>query len=133
MSQPPFKYPYPPNTTFIPSTLLISSVTKAYPMVVVATVPPNASNTYIAGQAVRFFIPQPYGMQQLNGQTGVILNVSGLTFTIDINSSLYDAFVTPLGNVAQPASFAPSGSRNLQYSNLTTQVAFQPINSDLGN
>jgi hypothetical protein len=117
---------------FIPSTLLITAITRAQLMVVSATVSADGANTYIVGQLVRLTVPQPYGMYQANGLTGQILAINGLDFTLNIDSSQFDPFVIPSGNVTEPASFAPAGSRNLQYSNSTNQVAFQPLNN-VGN
>lgn len=123
---------YLPPVIQIPSTLLISSISQGFPAILVATVPVTGQNTYIPGQKVRLNIPYPYGMQQAAGRQVNILAVSGLTFTLDMNSSLFDPFVTPSGNVSEPASMAPAGSQNLQISNTTNQVPFQSFNN-VGN
>lgn len=131
MSVPNNSNQYLPGTIFIPSSLEITAITKAYPMVV--TVQSNSSqvNTYIAGMLVRLFIPYTYGMFQANGLTGKVLTVSPTQLSLDIDSSNFDTFsIPPTGE--QPASLSPAGSQNLQYSNSTNQVAFQPYN-DRGN
>ncbi len=128
---------YPGNyylapTIFIPSALLITAITQTYPMVVTASVQTDAANTYIPGQLIRLTVPYTYGMFQANGLTGKIIAINGLDFTLNIDASQFDPFVIPMGNVAEPASFAPAGSRNLEYSNNTNLVAFQPLNN-VGN
>lgn len=124
---------YLPGVIAIPSSLVITAITQSYPMLVTIVVNSvTEANTYIAGQLVRLFIPYTYGMFQANGLTGQILAVVGSTFTIDIDSSLFDPFVIPATNAAQPASLAPAGSRNLAFSNLTDQVGFQSLNN-IGN
>lgn len=124
---------YLPGTIQIPSSLLITGITNAYPMVVTASVNSmTSSNTYIVGQLVRLFIPRSYGMQQANQLTGQITAISGLSFSLDIDSRQFDTFVTPSGNVEQPASFSPAGSRNLQYDNTMGKVPFQSLNN-IGN
>jgi hypothetical protein len=123
---------YLPPTIFIPSALLITAITQANNMVVTVSVPPDAANTYIIGQLVRLNVPWSYGMFQANGLTGQIIAINDLNFTLNIDSSQFDPFVIPTGNVTEPASLAPSGSRNLEFNNFTGQIPFQPLN-DIGN
>lgn len=124
---------YLPGTIQIPSSMDITAITQSFPMVVTAVLNSvTESNTYIIGQLVRLTIPRSYGMWQANKIVGQIVAISGLNFSLDIDSRLFDAFVVPSGNIEQPASLAPSGSRNLQFSNLTGQVGFQSLNN-LGN
>lgn len=121
---------YLPGTIAIPSALLITAITQSYPMMVTATVPvETASNSYIVGQLVRLMVPKSYGMYQANQLTGQILEVNGLDFFLDIDSTLFDPFVIPPSTAETPASFSPAGSRNLQYSNSTNQVGFQSLNN----
>lgn len=118
----------------IPSALNITAITKAIQMVVTVEIGNSSTqdNTYIAGMNVRLFVPKSYGMYQANGLVGTIQSISGSDFTLDINSSGFDTFVVPSGNVVQPATIAPYGSRNLQYNNNTDQVAYQSLNN-IGN
>lgn len=91
------------------------------------------ANTYIVGMAVRLMVPQTYGMYQANNLIGTITAINGLNFTLNLDSSLFDAFVVPSGvTVEQPATIAPNGSRNLQYNNQTNEVPFQSLNN-IGN
>ncbi len=121
------------GTIQIPSSLLITGITNSFPMVVTVSVDVfTASNTYIVGQLVKLLIPNPYRMIQADGLQGQILAINGLQVSLDIDSRQFDTFVTPSGNVEQPASLSPAGSRNLQYSNNTGQVPFQSLN-DRGN
>ena len=93
----------------------------------------SEANTYIVGMAVRLFIPRPYGMFQANNLVGTITAINGLNFTLDLDSSQFDAFVIPSGNVEQPATIAPAGSRNYQYTNGSSlAVPFQSLNN-IGN
>lgn len=124
---------YLPGVIQIPSALLIEDITRSNPMVVTVSVPEDtASNTYIVGQLVRLNVLKPYGMYQANGLVGQIIDIDGLDFSLNIDSTLFDAFVIPSSPVDTPASLSPSGSRNLQYSNLTNQVPFQSLNN-IGN
>ena len=121
---------YLPGVIAIPSSLTLTAITNAFPAV--ATVAVNTateSNTYIAGQLVRLNIPATYGMFQANGQTVKILAVDGNDLTLDLNTSEFDVFTVPSGNVLQPATIAPSGSRNLTLDNTTGQVPFQSLNN----
>ncbi len=125
---------YLPPVIQIPSSLLITAITQSAPMVISVAIgnPTTEANTYIVGMNVRLLVPRPYGMFQANGLTGTILAIDGSDFTLALDSSGFDPFVVPSGNVEQPASIAPSGSRNLQYNNSTDQVPFQSLNN-IGN
>jgi hypothetical protein len=125
---------YLPPVIQIPSSLLVTAITQSAPMVITVAIgnPTTEANTYIVGMNVKLTVPQPYGMFQANNLVGTILAINGSNFSLNLDSSLFDAFVIPSGNVEQPASVAPFGSRNLQYSNDTDQVPFQSLNN-IGN
>jgi len=124
---------YLPGTIQIPSSLTITDISKSYPMVVTVSVNPvTEANTYIEKQLVRLNVPITYGMYQANGLVGSVIDVIGSTMTLDIDSRLFDTFITPSAGQLQPATLAPSGSRNLQFDNTTRQVPFQSLNN-IGN
>lgn len=121
---------YLPGTIQIPSSLVITAITRSFPMVVTCVINSvTEANTYISGMLVRFFIPSSYGMQQLSGQTARISLVSGLNFTFNVDSTQFDPFIVPAAGFPQPASMAPAGSQNLEYSNTTAKVPFQSLNN----
>ena len=128
---------------FVPQFLLVSNITKATQMVVTVTTP----NNYIVGQNIYFSIPFPriymfhintipfpYGMFQVNGLMGniVAVDVTNLIFTVDINSTQFDAFVTPSGvRVEQPATVSSQGSKNTYN---FVQLPFHAVNgANFGN
>lgn len=125
---------YLPPVIQIPSSLLITSISQSSPMVIGVSVQNSTTeaNTYIVGMAVRLMVPVTYGMYQANNLVGTIIEIDGSNFSLNLDSSQFDAFVVPSGNVEQPATIAPFGSRNLQYSNSTDQVPFQSLNN-IGN
>ncbi len=116
----------------IPSMLLITGITQSFPMVVSFTVPSTGSNTYQLNQLVLLTVPRTWGMYQANGLTGKILGVNSTTMALDIDSTYFDAFVDASSSSYTPASLAPAGSRNLEYSNSTRQLPFQSLNN-IGN
>ncbi len=121
---------YLPGTIQIPSSIVITAITNAYPAVI--TVQVNSlteSNTYQEGQLVKLLIPITYKMFQADGQTPRVISVNGNDITVDMDSRNFDPFVVPSGNVTQPASLSPSGSRNLTLDNTTRQVPFQSLNN----
>lgn len=130
----PLQNQYLPPVIQIPSSLLITNITQSNPMVITVAIGNSTTEaiTYIAGMNVKLTVPITYGMFQANNLIGTILSINGLNFTLNLNSSLFDAFVIPSGNVTQPASISPFGSRNLQYNNSTNQVPFQSLNN-IGN
>lgn len=125
---------YLPPVVQIPSSLLITAITKSNPMVITVSIGNSTTeaNTYIVGMAVRLFVPVSYGMTQANNLIGTITNISGSNFTLDLNSLGFDTFAAPISGGQTPASIAPAGSRNLQYSNLTDSVPYQSLNN-IGN
>lgn len=118
----------------IPSSLLIISITQSNLMVVTVVIgnATTEANTYIVGMAVKLFIPKTYGMYQANNLVGTIKKINGSDFTLNIDSTLFDSFIIPSGNVETPASLSPAGSRNLEYDNFTNRVPFQNLNN-IGN
>lgn len=118
----------------IPSSLQITAITQTAPMIITVEIanPTTEANTYIVGMAVRLMVPVTYKMIQANNLIGTIIGISGNNFTLNLDSSGFDAFVVPSGNVEQPATIAPNGSRNLQYNNQTNEVPFQSLNN-IGN
>ncbi len=125
---------YLPPVIQVPSSLTITAISQSCPMVISVAVsnPSTEANTYIAGMAVRLFVPVTYKMIQANNLVGTILSIDGSDFTLSLDSSGFDAFVIPSGNVEQPATLSPNGSRNLQYNNDTNNVPFQSLNN-IGN
>jgi len=123
-----------PNIT-VPSSLVITAITRSNPMIVSVEIGDSTTeaNTYIPGMQVRLQVPQSYRMFQANNLIGTITAVNGSDFTIDRSSSLFDAFVVPSGNVEQPATLAPYGSRNLEYNNSNSNIVpFKALNN-IGN
>lgn len=114
-----------PISPVIPGSLLITNITQAFPMVITYTDTPE--NSYIVGQLIKLFVPASYGMIQANGLTGQIIDLGLNTFTIDIDSSFFDAFVFPPVGNPQPASLSPAGSRNLQFNNSSIREPFQSL------
>jgi len=117
-------------TIAIPSSLLITAISQTAPMVITVEIGNviTEANTYLVGMTVRLQVP----MYQANNLVGTIKAIDGNQFTLNIDSSHFDAFVIPSGNVEQPASIAPFGSRNLEYNNFTNDVPFQSLNN-IGN
>lgn len=103
MSYPfPFPGPIAPETNptieplwFLPSNYTISAITRGTSTTVTVTNSTSAETpiNFVVGQQVRFHIPFPYGIQQLNGQSGYVTSVpSNTEVVVQINSLNYDAF-----------------------------------------
>ena len=122
---------YLKGTIFTPSSLVITAITQTIQGVITCVVNSQTeANIYIPGMLVRLFVPSSYGMIQANNVTCRIVSVSGLNFTVNLNTSLFDAFVIPSAGI-QPASMAPAGSQNLDFNNVTANVIpFQPLNNN---
>lgn len=69
---------------------VIESITNAYPAVVTTT----TNHQYITGMIIRLNIPSGYGMQQVNQQQGLITVLTDTTYSIDIDTTLMDPFLS---------------------------------------
>lgn len=106
---------YLPPSPVVPPFLVITNITRSLnAMVTVST-----SNAYVPGQVVYFSVPFTYGMFQINTLSAKItgVDVTNLILTTNLNTSQFDAFVTPIAG-EQPATIAPSGANNI-YNNTT--------------
>ena len=89
--------------TYLPAMRLILSITQGAPTIIETTlshghlgIPAVASaHNYTSGLVVRINIPQSCGMEQLNKYAGMIAVTGATTFTIDVDSTNYSAFVIP--------------------------------------
>lgn len=95
----------------------------------------SETNLYIAGQSFHFSVPDSYGMIQIDQKTVNILQIVGLNFYMDLDSTGFDPFVIPGAGVKieRPATVSPAGSNNLEYDNTTNRVPFQNLNGNIGN
>lgn len=117
-----------PPVIQIPSCLEITAISQSFPMIITTSTNSDQSNTYIAGQNIKLLIPATWGMQQANTKTATIVSVNSNLLSVNIDSTLFDAFSNPNDGTG-PASLAPSGSKNLPFSNNTGQISFQSLNN----
>lgn len=100
-----------PGPTYAPYVNVIASITQAKTPTVITTF----DHGYPDGTVVRFQIPPALGMQQLTGQTSPILVTGTTTFTINIDTTLFDPFAIPGSpniHVDICGLIVPIGSRN---------------------
>jgi len=109
------------NPVYQPAMRLVTNITNA----VQALVTTSFAHNYQTGDIVRLIIPQGWGMVQANGLYGPITVVSPTTFTIAIDTSLFDQFVTPPNPspyVISVAQVIPIGEVNSKLSQATHNV-----------
>lgn len=70
---------------------IISSITRSDPAVVTTTFAHN----YITGSIVRLYIPAGFGMPQANQLVGSIIVLNDTTFSINIDTTGFEAFFVP--------------------------------------
>jgi hypothetical protein len=99
---------------FIPQARIIAGITQANPGVVTTTVP----HTYQNQAYVRLIIPQAYGMQQLANHLFNITILSSTTFSLNVDTTAYQAFVAAdeiqLPQVLPVGEFATTVSSAMQ-------------------
>lgn len=99
--------------TYLPAMRIITSITQAKPAVVTT----SFAHGYITGEIVRISVPYEHGMytwgmEQIDSKKGTILVLNSTQFSIDIDSTLFDPFVTPAPPINQRSYVAPIGEVN---------------------
>lgn len=102
-----------PNPIFQPAMRLIAAISQSIP----ATVTTTFDHLYVSGTKVRLDIPFADGMQQANQFVGPIVVTGSTTFTIDLDTTNFDAFAIPVApdphtNIC--AQVVPVGELNSQ-------------------
>jgi hypothetical protein len=80
-----------PFPVYQPAMRIISNITNEFPAVVTTTF----SHQYISGTIIRLVIPLGYGMTQANQLFGEIVVTGATTFSIPIDTTTFDPFITP--------------------------------------
>jgi hypothetical protein len=93
---------------------VISSITNANPAVVTTT----TNHQYITGMIVRLNIPKGFGLEQANQKYGQITVLTDTTYSIDIDTTLMDPFLSWINLGTTNGSGAISGTIS------TNQVPF---------
>jgi hypothetical protein len=92
---------------FYPRRRVVTVITQA----VLAEVLTSVSHGYTIGQEVRFSVPAAFGMVEIDGLSGTIVNVTDNSFFVNIDSSTFTPFVFPTaaGVPFTPAEVIPFG------------------------
>lgn len=78
--------------TYTPALHELEDVSQSNPALVTTT----DDHDYVVNQQVQFFIPPQWGMRQLNQLKGYVLTIPNPDeFTVTIDTSQFDAFITP--------------------------------------
>lgn len=81
-----------PNPIFQPAMRLIAAITQSNPAIVTTTF----ANQYETGLIVRLDLPPAVGMQQANGVIGTVTVIDDTSFSISIDTTLFDVFSIPM-------------------------------------
>ena len=93
-----------------PAMRIISAITQGFPAQVTTTF----AHQYSTNLIVRLNIPLGFGMVEANGLQGTIIVTGATTFTISIDTTLFNAFTMPAAypNSYQSATVVPIGEDN---------------------
>ena len=80
-----------PDPRYQPAMRLVTDITRA----VITVITTSFDHDYETGLIVRLYVPRNYGMTQINHHVGAITVLTGDTFSMDLNTSAYDAFIIP--------------------------------------
>ncbi len=92
---------------FQPAMRIITNITNGFP----ATVTTSFAHQYTTGLIIRLILPPGYGMSQANQQSSDITVVDATNFTINLDTRLYQPFVTPATQTQFPQAI-PTGEVN---------------------
>lgn len=96
-----------PYSDYTPFVLNIMDISRAQQAVVTT----EENSPYSAGEIISFRVSAPYGMTEINNLSGRVLNVDANSFTVEIDTLGFSAFVyPPVGTVVVPAITVPVGS-----------------------
>ena len=99
--------------TFQPALRLISDITNSYPAQITTTF----AHQYVTGIIIRLDVPEENGMFQANQLFSDIIVTSSTTFTMNIDTTKFDHFIT-----AGSAQAIPIGEVNSMLSAATRNV-----------
>ena len=105
---------------FYPAMRIITAITNDFP----ASVTTSFAHGYGSGLIVRLVIPLGFGMQQANKLFGEIDVTSPTTYNISIDTSLFDPFVVPAGNLQYAQCNAYGEANYTVYHALQNQLPF---------
>lgn len=114
---PDTPYFYETNPTYAPIMMPVTGISKANPAVITTF----AASGYLNGAIVRINVPLGFGMRQMDQLTGTVTVITPTTFSVDIDASLFDPFVTPtpryqqssVVNVGEVSTKLDSAVRNI--------------------
>lgn len=106
-----------PSPTYLPASRIIAAITNDSPAAVVT----SAGHEFITGEIVRIYIPERYGMNELNHRVGTITVTGDTTFTIDVDTTALTAFSIP-ATAFQCAYIVPIGEVNSLLSGATQNI-----------
>mgnify|MGYP001571592350 CR=1 FL=1 len=92
---------------FQPAMRIITNITNGFP----ATVTTSFAHQYTTGLIIRLILPPGFGMSQANQQFGGITVIDTTTFTINIDTRLYQPFVVYSSQPQLPQAI-PTGEVN---------------------
>jgi hypothetical protein len=107
---------------FYPKSRVIANITQAAAAVVTTLV----DHSYQSGQKVRMIIPDGCGMTELNGLIGVVTVLNASTFSINIDTTGFTAFVfrLPAAVPFTHAQVVPVGDANYTLTGATVNNSF---------
>lgn len=109
------------NPVFQRAMRIISNITNAHPAVITTTF----DHQYLTGMIVRLMIPKGYGMAQANQLYAPIVVTGDTTFTIDIDTTYFDQFITSQVLDTTDGSGNASGTLSSQVTMQVTPAAGQ--------
>jgi len=77
---------------FQPAMRVITDITNAFPAVVTT----SFAHQYSTGLIIRIILPTGWGMPEINQQSSDITVIDATTFSINIDTTFYTPFTTPV-------------------------------------
>jgi len=81
-----------PDPRYQPAMRLVTNITCDVKTVITT----SPDHDYVTGLIVRLYVPENYGMRQINGFVGPITVLTADTFSMDLDTTSYDSFLAPV-------------------------------------
>lgn len=100
------------NSVFTPFVVLISNITRGQTTLVTFSTP----HGFVLNENIGLRVSRPYGMVEINNQTGKVIAFDTLTVTLDIDSTNYTPFTTPISVIGTTPPCAVPSSSGIDFS-----------------
>lgn len=110
-------------SVFTPYVVLISNITQGQTTIVTFSSP----HGFVLNENIGLRVSRPYGMVEINNQTGKVIALDALTVTLNIDSTNYTSFTTPASVKGTTPPCAVPSSSGIDFSTYDPTVILNDV------